>query len=104
MFDIYIKCSIVVLKKKKIFYAINNHQFSTDFPVFPDYDKERNAGVTGQQMMRTPPWHLVRPLFCLCFAPVLYVFFWTFDLEHIISFQELCIPPGAPIFALRITG
>lgn len=42
---------------------------------FPDYHKEHTAGLTGQQRMLTPPWHLILPLlfvkFSVCYAPVL---------------------------------
>lgn len=33
--------------------------------VFPDYDKEHMAGVTGQQRMLDPQWHLILPLIFL---------------------------------------
>lgn len=31
------------------------------FRFIPDYDKEHTGGVTGQQRMPIPPWHLILP-------------------------------------------
>lgn len=53
--------------------------------LFPDYDKEKTAGVKGQQTMLTPPWHPILPVFlrgpCLLWSCFVFVF-WTFDFDY----------------------
>jgi hypothetical protein len=59
----------------------------------PNFDLERTAGVTGQQRMLTPPWHLIlrshllgsalrNTWFCICFLDYDYVW-------HIVNFSIL---------------
>lgn len=47
--------------------------------LFFDYDKMHMAGLTGQQMMLTPSWHLIPPLsfveVCVCSTPASYFSF-----------------------------
>lgn len=90
--------------------AIIIHRIVYGFFRCPNNGKEQSAGLTGQQLMLTPPWHLFIPLSFVevrvFYDPVLFIFFEILILNtvcvHHISLYTLSWIPIAAVGQLEL--